>query len=63
MNTMYMVMRLYGIPITKQRTCERNIVICMLIADVTGAIIKLFFAELANKNNKFVHRSTDEITA
>jgi len=46
---MYMVMRLYNIPLTKQRTCERNIVICMLIADVTGAVIKLFFAELANK--------------
>jgi len=44
-----MLIRRYGIPITKQRTCERNIVICILIADVTGAVIKLFIAELANK--------------
>jgi len=46
---MYMLIRRYCIPITKQRTCERNIVICILIADVTGAVIKLFVAELANK--------------
>ena len=44
------------------RSSERNIVICMLIVYVKGAVIELLFAEFARKN-KLSQNSTDEMTA
>ena len=52
MNDTYMAMCRYGVPMTKHRTSERNIVICMLIVYVQGAVIESLFVEFARKNNK-----------
>ena len=47
----------------KARTSERNIVICLLLVYVKGAVIDLFFALFGRKSNKFSQNSTYEITA
>jgi len=48
---------------TKHRTSERNIVICVLLVYVKGAVIDLLFALFGRKSNKFSQNPTYEITA
>ena len=47
----------------KARTSVRNIVICLLLVYVKGAVIDLIFALFGRKSNKFSQNSTYEITA